>query len=86
MRYAEAGGAPDALLRETVPALLELLLDGLAVRRLEALQDGARTRRLVDQLKAGGQHAVAVTAAVRLGVHRSTVYRRLSRARATKCR
>ncbi len=83
VRYAEAAGASDALLRETVPLLLELLLDHVAARRLEAVQAGARTRRLVDQLTAAGDTGVASAVATRLGVHRSTVYRRLSRARAT---
>ena len=71
--YAEAGGAPAELLRSTAEELVELLLDDVAARRLRALAADRRMRDLVGRVG-------VVVAAQRLGVNRTTVWRRLKTA------
>jgi hypothetical protein len=70
-RYAEAGGAPPRLLR----VLVELMADDITARRLSRLAADRRLSQLVTQIGPS-------RAAERLGIDRTTVWRRLVALRA----
>jgi hypothetical protein len=72
------GGAPDALLRTVMMEVIELLLDDIGARRLQALQSARALPVVVDRLKGMGYSGgeLVRAACTRLGICERTYYRR----------